>query len=744
MKRSVWKKTLGLLLTVALGVSLTCFPASAAHQTQAGDIPCPKCNQYDMVEEIVQPTCTQSGGCYWTCQNCGTRCLMVGRPDWNALNQSALGHNFENGICTRCGISDPTYTPPAPETQPDDNSDSDSESSDSQICTHQWNYQTVAATCTQPGEYSRTCSLCKEHEILRTDPVIDHQYQLTNTIPATSQQEGKKIYTCSVCGTTYEEKISKLPTPNPDPIVPEDPTCSHHWKYETTAATCVQPGEYYRTCSLCGTREVIRTTPTSSHRWRYETVSATCSKEGQYIRICTVCNEQELVRTLPKSSHRWSYSTTPATCSQEGQSIRTCSVCDTVEVLNTTPKLQHKYVSSIDRPATTTQTGLLTYTCSLCQDQYTESIPKLGGTQESVIQKDPNAQATASKNLGANSYSYYSSAPMKSYLYQRSDGGFTRVEAVNGMVVIEAYDEDFELLTSSSVPMELSRFGGFFAGIGYNFLIFGQDNTGDSSSKEVIRVVKYSKDWDRLGQASLKGANTHSPFDAGSLRCTEYNGMLYVHTCHTMFTSSRDGLNHQANMIFSIRQSDMSITDSQYQVSAVYEGYVSHSFNQFILVDSKGRIVTVNHGDAMPRGAILLQYDLPAGEDTFINYNVRSVKAMDFVKSSRSYNYTGACLGGLEASDSHYLLALSSVQQKDDVELYKTYNVMLAVTNQEIPKSYSTQTGLTNLVQLTHYSEGGTQSAGVPQMVKLSDNKFLLLWNIQTKDSYGYYRNSCP
>ena len=67
-------------------------------------------------------------------------------------------------------------------------------------------------------------------------------------------------------------------------------------------------------------------------------------------------------------------------------------------------------------------------------------------------------------------------------------------------------------------------------------------NLNEDDSAEVIRVVKYDKAWNRLSHASLKGANTMVPFDFGSLRCDEYGGMLYVHTCHVMYTSSDDSI----------------------------------------------------------------------------------------------------------------------------------------------------------------------------------------------------------
>ena len=181
-----------------------------------------------------------------------------------------------------------------------------------------------------------------------------------------------------------------------------------------------------------------------------------------------------------------------------------------------------------------------------------------------------DAQPVESSNKNKQDYSTWAS-PAKSYLYENPSGGLTRVEHTGGSwtysyvggqwqssqseqeIIIEDYSSSFQLLSSRTVPMELSIWGGFYAGKDYNFLFFGQNNEEENDSKEVIRVVKYSKDWQRLGQASLLGANTIHPFDAGSLRCDEYNGYLYVRTCHEMYTSS-DGLHHQANLTMAVRQ----------------------------------------------------------------------------------------------------------------------------------------------------------------------------------------------
>lgn len=117
-------------------------------------------------------------------------------------------------------------------------------------------------------------------------------------------------------------------------------------------------------------------------------------------------------------------------------------------------------------------------------------------------------EGATSSNLGKQDYTTWSK-PVTSYLYENEDGGLTRVEYVNQLVVVEDYDSSFALQSSRTVPAELPIWGGFFAGEAYNFLVFGQENYSQDDNAEVIRVVKYSKDWQRLGQASLKGGQHH-------------------------------------------------------------------------------------------------------------------------------------------------------------------------------------------------------------------------------------------
>ena len=339
--------------------------------------------------------------------------------------------------------------------------------------------------------------------------------------------------------------------------------------------------------------------------------------------------------------------------------------------------------------------------------------------------------------------------PIDAYLYQDGDN-LVRVENFKGVKIVDAqgnfmkwsayprlvaetYDSNFQLISSVDLDMELDLWGGFYAGEDYNFVIFGQENPSEDDNAEVIRVVKYDKDWNRLGQASLRGANTTIPFDAGSLRCDEYNGYLYVRTSHEMYQSG-DGLNHQANLTFSVRESDMTITDGYHDVVA-NKGYVSHSFNQFILVDSQGRLVALDHGDAYPRGACLSIYDNKAGSDTFAN----GCKTFNLTTWSGRVgeNTTGANVTDLAETSSGYLAAYSSTGKGSASTIGQDpMNIFLSYTSKDDVSSNGT-----TVRQLTSWPSDSDLYGSQPVLVPTGPDGGYILWQLAEKWDNGYYYN---
>lgn len=310
---------------------------------------------------------------------------------------------------------------------------------------------------------------------------------------------------------------------------------------------------------------------------------------------------------------------------------------------------------------------------------------------EGILTQTVSAEPMVSNNKDAQNYRWYSNfnwnwaETVKSYLYENPLGGLTRVEYNNQQIIAEDYDNTYRLYASRSIPMELPLWGGFFTGKTYNFVIFGQENSAQNDGAEVVRVVKYSKDWQRLGQASLYGANTTAPFEGGSLRCAEYGDYLYIRTCHEMYASARDGRNHQANMTLAVRQSDMALTDSYHIVMNSSVGYVSHSFNQFVLVDQNQNIVTLDHGDAYPHSLVLMRYNTAkAGGDKFSG-SVSNSTLVIFLGEIGD-NYTGAAVGGFAETANGYVTAYNY-----DDGGYSTREIYLGFTNKNGLNSTTTK-----------------------------------------------------
>lgn len=310
------------------------------------------------------------------------------------------------------------------------------------------------------------------------------------------------------------------------------------------------------------------------------------------------------------------------------------------------------------------------------------------------------SQPFPSENKNRHSYTPYANM-INSYLYEEN-GNFMRVENVKGKIVVENYNNEFKLQSQRMIEHELPIWGGFFAGKDYNFFVFGQANFQEDDNVEVLRVVKYNKRWKRIDSLSLYGLNTIDPFASGSLRCAEDKDNLYIHTCHKMYKTP-DGRNHQANLTLSIKKSNMSMEKisglSPYTVTSGFHFYVSHSFDQFILVDQNGKIVTYDYGDAFPRSAVLTR-------------NANQVEVQKFAGSS-GQNVTNASLGGLTETSKGYVTAYH----------YQDGNVFLSYT----PKDHFSEKD-TKITQLCKSKDWNPFGQPTPMLVSAGLNGGYVMW----------------
>ena len=286
---------------------------------------------------------------------------------------------------------------------------------------------------------------------------------------------------------------------------------------------------------------------------------------------------------------------------------------------------------------------------------------------EADIEADPNVKTTCNVYTGnsveAQDYDMYGHR-ISSYLTTSPDGGLMRVQAgaISDKVLVEYYDNSYNIQRTVTVPLALPLFGAFYESGSSYYILTGQNNDNQDKSREVYRVTKYSKDWKVHGSCSLtsntEGINTVHPFEDGSARMTMNGNYLYVRTCRTMYKNVVDGRNHQSNLTFSIDTSNMTLADQYGSALGTKYGYVTHSFNQFIQVDN-GKLVGLDQGDSHPRALVMLKYpsDLSGGKfaPKSQENGCEEVHFMDFPEGGG--NYTGASVGGFEYSESAYLTA---------------------------------------------------------------------------------------
>lgn len=312
---------------------------------------------------------------------------------------------------------------------------------------------------------------------------------------------------------------------------------------------------------------------------------------------------------------------------------------------------------------------------------------------------------------------------VQSYLIENSDGSLSRVEFTGPYVVVETYSAAAKLLSTKNLTVELGKFGGFYSGETHNYLVFGHDNYQESNSQEVIRVVKYTKSWQRVGAASIYGANTVEPFHSG-LRMAETGGKLFIHSSHVQYTTAMDGLRHQTNMTFVVDEATMTVLEQFCDVGARPYGYSSHSFNQFIETDGT-YVYTVDHGDAYPRSVVVNRGSAAGG-----GYSSKELDLLT-IPGKIGENDTGVSVGGFALSKENCLVVGNAVD-------FNTYgksgwsqgkrNIFLAVADKELNSS--------KVIYLTNYT-GSVNRAGNPHIAACGNDRFLILWDERGTNGSG-------
>lgn len=172
-------------------------------------------HKYAVYDESDKATCEKTGTVVYKCLNCSHE---------YSKQTEALGHNYEKGVCTRCGKKDPSV-------KEEDKKPSKNETDNNEVkeCSHDYKVTSNSATCIAAGTIVKTCTKCGNTKTEASSAKGHTWKDWVVVTEATQEKDGLKKRGCSGCSYEQTEVIPKLkpteppvepeqkPDPNPDP-----------------------------------------------------------------------------------------------------------------------------------------------------------------------------------------------------------------------------------------------------------------------------------------------------------------------------------------------------------------------------------------------------------------------------------------------------------------------------------------------------------------------------------------------
>jgi uncharacterized repeat protein (TIGR02543 family) len=233
-----------------------------------------------------QPTCSEYGTKLYTCLICGEQ---------KTANIAKLQHIWDDGTV----VTEPTCKASGVITCKCLNCDTVKNVQIPKLAVHSETeiVNVKGATCTENGYAGDIkCTLC--NEILTTGTVIKalgHTYTDVVTVQATTESAGIRTFTCSNCGDTYTESISKLK------VICKHASTEIRNKFDATCKSEGYTGDTY--CKTCGElisngKSIVKL---STHQWNSGKVTkkATESSTGIMTYTCNICRTTK-TKTIAK------------------------------------------------------------------------------------------------------------------------------------------------------------------------------------------------------------------------------------------------------------------------------------------------------------------------------------------------------------------------------------------------------------------------------------------------------------
>lgn len=201
--------------------------------------------------------------------------------------------------------------------------------------------------------------------------------------------------------TTLTTSLYGLPSTTSATIIVHD--CDNHWDggVITKVPTCIVEGERTYTCTICNNTKLEKIGIDATNHLHSEIRNqkeASCKEEGYTgDKYCPDCGTKlSSGNTIAKTeNHNWNKGviTKKPTCAETGVKTYTCSICSKTKTrsIKATGHSYGEYV--VVKEPTTTEKGLKSKTCSACGKVYSVTLAKISSSKTTT--KTPT---TSSKN----------------------------------------------------------------------------------------------------------------------------------------------------------------------------------------------------------------------------------------------------------------------------------------------------------------------------------------------------------
>ena len=288
---------------------------------------------------------------------------------------------------------------------------------------HSWDEGVVTKqpTCSEEGVTTYTCTIENCPVKTKTESIekIPHTGVVDAAVAANCLTAGKtEGKHCSVCGAVIVAQEETKPLGHDFTVAQHD--AAQHWlKCSRCDAVNAKADHSYNAHSCDTTAKCIGCDyekPAGTHSWNSGeiTTAATCTENGVKTYTCTAC-KQTKTEDINALGHDYAADFTvdkAANCTEAGSKSKHCSRCDARDAVTEIPATGHTFAAEwskdtdchwhaatcghtaevkdkaehswnsgvVTTPATTTTTGVKTYTCTVCNVTKTETIPSTGGS----------------------------------------------------------------------------------------------------------------------------------------------------------------------------------------------------------------------------------------------------------------------------------------------------------------------------------------------------------------------------